>query len=483
MDFTSFSFVDIETTGTSNRFDRVIEIGIIHVEKGKVVKTFETLINPAATVSPFIEELTGISADMLEAAPLFADVAEEIFALTDNTIFVAHNARFDYGFLRHEFRRLNLTYKRRPLCSVKLSRRLFPQYLHHNLDSLITRFHLRCPARHRALADATVIWNFFKKLPRYFSTTQIEDAFRAVLKRPTLPQSLKETDIDDIPETPGVYIFYGNGDIPLYIGKSINLHNRILSHFFADRLSVKEMHISRQITRIETIETAGELEALLQESTLIKKLRPFYNRRLRQQNQLCVVKKDMTPDGYLTSHCQYTNAIDPQGLDAIIGIYKTKRQAKDALNSKVKEYGLCQKLLNLEKTKATCFAAKLGTCRGACVGLEKPVRYNLRFIDAFSKTKIKCWPFPGPILITDTHRESAKSKGFIVHNWCLIGELENDEVYEDGSFDGTKLQFDYDTYKILARFIFAEKNQRKIKKLKKHDYTHATKSHPSAFLS
>lgn len=161
---TSFSIVDVETTGLRPDQDRVIEIGIIRVTDNRVMERYQQLINPERPLPSFIQRHTGISDEMVVNAPTFADIFPTLRPLLAEALFVAHNASFDYGFIRSEYRRLGETFLAPKLCTVQLSRRLFPRYRRHGLDSIIERFNIPCPARHRALDDAEVVWQFLQHI-------------------------------------------------------------------------------------------------------------------------------------------------------------------------------------------------------------------------------------------------------------------------------------------------------------------------------
>src|SRR5258708_15978629 len=130
-------FLDLETTGATAHFDRITEIGLVEVDCGRHVGEWSSLVNPETRIPPSIQALTGITDAMVENAPTFAALAESLYDQLEGKVLVAHNARFDYGFLKYEFRRLGLRYQPRVLCTVKLSPRLYPQPRHPNLDSLI----------------------------------------------------------------------------------------------------------------------------------------------------------------------------------------------------------------------------------------------------------------------------------------------------------------------------------------------------------
>ncbi|HVZ58848.1 MAG TPA: exonuclease domain-containing protein [Patescibacteria group bacterium] len=467
---TKLAFVDIETTGGRFSWDRVIEIGIVLTEDGETSQTYSTLINPQTSIPPEIEKMTGISNHDVEAAPTFREVAGDILTLLKDYTFVAHNVRFDYGFLKAEFARLGATFCPKHFCTVRLSRALYPQYRRHNLDSLLERFSIKIESRHRALSDAVAIQTFYRLAKKQTSPENFTTAMQLVLKKPYLPIKLKQSVLDTLPESPGVYLFYGSDGAILYIGKSVNLKERILSHFAGDIHSPLEMKIAQQIESLETIETAGELGALLLESQLIKNKLPIYNKMLRNKQELVAIKATTDQHGYLRASLQATTTIKPDNLESFLGFFKSRRQAKDYLTTLAKDYQLCEKLLDLEKTTASCFAYRLNRCKGACLKKELPLAYNIRFVEAFSKSKIKPWPYNGPIIIEENNEQTGKRELFLIDKWCYLGNSKEDVF---GSQDSTSLpyNFDLDTYKILLRYIFLHKKQPRIKTLNYKDTT------------
>jgi DNA polymerase-3 subunit epsilon len=444
------AFVDIETTGAHVTRDRIIEIGIVRVEEGKVVKKYQTLINPYTHLSPYISQMTGITADELDRAPGFREVAETIQELIEDCVFVAHNVRFDYGFLRNEFRRMEVPFSAKHFCTVRLSRQLFPQHKKHNLDSIIERFDIACENRHRALDDAAVLWEFVQRAQAVTDPEKFQTALANMLKRPSLPSGISPQLVAKLPESPGVYIFYGNSNYPLYVGKSKNIKERVLSHFTSDYMSSKEMNMCQQVERIETIETAGELGALLKESDLVKEMQPLYNRMLRKTREVVVVKKQTNPDGYETVSVATYPVLQADDLEQVLGIFRSRSQCQEHLHKLAGEFQLCHKLLGLEKARGACFGYQLNTCMGACDKKELALKYNLRFLQAFQRSKIRQWPFNGPIIIHESDDWNEKHETFVIDRWCLVNE------------DGTATPFDVDTYHILMRYIFDTKNSRMI---------------------
>lgn len=457
MTFDNLAILDVETTGATASYDRIIEIGLIRIENGKVVKKLNSLLNPEVPISPFIEGLTGINGQELEKAPLFSEIKSDIIELLEGCVFVAHNARFDYSFIRQELKRIGITYSAKQLCTVKLSRLLFPSYRHHNLDSIIERFDIECQRRHRAYDDAYVLWEFLQKLQNSIGDTKLEKAIKTILKKPSLPPLLKNEDIDLLPEVSGVYLFYGKGEIPLYIGKSINIKERVLSHFINDTESSTELEISQQVERIETITTPGELSALLLESELIKKLQPIYNRKLRYARKLTYLTKNTTPDGYFSVNLKHGEEIKSDELEEVLGIFKSKKAAKEHLAHLVKEHALCENLLGLQRTISPCFSYRLGWCKGACAKKENAGLYNARFILAFSNTKLRAWPFGGPIVIVE--KNDQREEGLIFDKWCYLGKY-SEFIYEETP-DAIAVS-DFDVYKILNSFLKDPTNHKKI---------------------
>lgn len=469
---TKLAFVDIETTGTRSSYDRIIEIGVLRVENNKLVRSFKSLINPQAYLPKEITMLTGITQQDIENAPTFRSIKDEIVDVLEDCTFVAHNVRFDYAFLKHELMRERINFSSKHFCTVRLSRILFPTWQRHNLDTLIKECNISCKNRHRAYDDAQVLFEFYQQIVKTFPTEKLEKALAKTMKKPSLPINLPMEELDKLPEKPGVYIFYGNEtDVPLYVGKSVNIRNRVLSHFSSDIASSTEMHIAQQIKRIETHLTAGELGALLLESKLIKELLPIYNKKSRIKHELIAVKKRTNDKGYDECYLEPISKISPDNLQDFLGFYRSRKQAKATLADIAKNHMLCEKLLGLEKTNGACFAYRLSRCNGACIGLEKPINHNLKLQTAFSENKILPWPFTSAILIQelDGVNNEFGTLGtcdyFIIKNWCFLGTVTVDNEGNLNNKELGQVIFDLDIYKILRQFLKNPANKKKIKVL------------------
>jgi DNA polymerase-3 subunit epsilon len=457
-------FVDLETTGGSHFSSRVLEIGLVRVESGVVVANYKQLLDPGEAVPSFITSLTGITTEDTQGCPRFADVAAELADLLEGAIFVAHNARFDYSFLKTEFERIGVPFRPQLLCTVRLSRYLFPQFTSHKLEALISRHGLNAPSRHRAYDDAHCLWQFFALILREFDLDTIETAMKAQLVSQSVPSQLDREQVDGLPEGPGVYVFEGADGEPLYVGKSVNVRKRVLSHFTSDYEIVKEDKLARQVARISGIATHGELSALLLESEMVKSMQPMYNRQLRRRRQMVVLLSAQTAEGY--DIVQMTEAADMERTDGtrLLGMYTTRSRAVESLRALASQFRLCAKLLGLEHTKRECFLSQLGKCEGACCGRETADSYNMRFDAAFERQRVAAWPYDGPIMIRERQRGVPGSTGYVIDNWCIVATARE---YEDGqeTIEETSRPFEMDTYKIIRQFTAQAKNARRIQKL------------------
>jgi DNA polymerase-3 subunit epsilon len=450
-EFPALAFVDIETTGSTAGRDRITEVGIVEVD-GSNVRRWSQLIDPGTPIPGFIQKLTGISDAMVAGQPTFSEIAPEILDRLRGKLFVAHNARFDYGFLRAELKACGMQWQAPVLCTVKLSRMLFPQQARHNLDTLVAVHGLHMPDRHRALADADALAQFWQILQTRFAPGALQEAVTALSGRPAVPPQLDAEHIDRIPETPGVYLFWDAQRSPLYIGKSKNLRSRVLAHFSAALSNAKEMRLSQQVADIDWVETAGEIGALLLEARLVKQHQPSLNVQLRRQNDLHAWRLD-TPAGAdlhtpLQPRLVRGAEVALEGPDALFGPFRSRRAALQLLEDLATEQQLCRGLLGLEKIAQgkPCFAYQIRQCAGACVGVQSMAQHNLALRTALTRHQVKRWPYPGPIGLRegdDLH---------VVHSWCHLGTARNEEEVLELLQDG-RPAFDFDTYKILSKAL------------------------------
>jgi DNA polymerase-3 subunit epsilon len=444
-------FVDIETTGLSFARGREIEVAAIRVENNSITDSFTTLVDPQSELPPFITGLTGISGSDLRGAPTFYDISDRLFGIMEGAVFVAHNVRFDYGFLKHEFGRAGRKFSPKQLCTVRLSKALYPADRGHKLQDLITRCHLEVAVRHRAYDDAQAMWQFIQHIESVFPAPLIQQAINLQIKWPSLPKNLDSRMVKELPDAPGVYIFEDEQGRPLYIGKSVSIRKRVLSHFSADHEAESEFKISQQISNIDFIRTAGELEALLLESKLIKERQPLYNRQLRRRQKLTLTRRTYDENGYMRLEFDDVAVINPDSIGDILGVYSTKGKAKDFISQVSKDFGLCPRLLGLENGRGACFSYQLKRCAGACCGKETPEQFNNRLIAAFDGRRLHDWPYSSPVLIEEKTDDDTVSS-IVIDKWCVVAQISQQPECEPQVKLHEKM-FDIDTYKILRSYI------------------------------
>ena len=448
----ALAFVDLETTGTRAADDRVTEIGIVRVDRDPDggpprVSEWSSLVDPGVPIPPVIQALTGITDAMVRGAPTFPSLAREVAERLVGCLFVAHNARFDFGFLKHEFARLGLPFSRRVLCTVRLSRRLDPAAASHGLDALIARHGLDPGSRHRALGDARALWLFVQRLYATRPHADIEDAVRRLLKIPSLPPQLPPDVLDAIPDAPGVYLFYGENPLPLYVGKSVHLRDRVAAHFCGDWQHESDARLSAEIRRIEFETTAGELGALLRESVLIKSVMPAHNRALRRKEDAGVmtIGDDGRPAFLRASD------VDPAEVPGAYGPYSSKRAMRAMLQSLAAEHRLCWTRLGLERRDGPCFARQLRRCEGACVGAEAAGAHDARLVAAIAGEAIPAWPWRGPALVREVSPDGARTDVHVVRDWHWVGTPRDEGVLATRVEAPPRPTFDMDVCRLLLR--------------------------------
>ncbi len=410
----SMVLLDVETTGGKATRDRIIEIGLIVVEKGQLVKTWQTFVNPQTPVPPWIQKLTGIRNEMLVEAPSFEEIAPVIQGVCEGRVLVAHNARFDYGFLKNEFKRLKQSFQVKTLCSVKLSRRFYSQYSRHGLDQVIQRLGVEVKNRHRALDDTKVIWQLFVQISKEFEAEDIAAVCQGFLQKPALPANLDAVQISRLPNRPGIYRFWQEDKL-LYVGKSVRIRDRVMSHFTQDHAVAKDLQMSGKITDIDFEQTPSDFGAQLLENHLVKTQRPIHNQRLKKITKLYQVSLQTDEHGYL--RCDLSVAQqqlnEDSGVDSVkgdqeswcadvFGLFRSRRQAQQWMEKACSRHQLCPRLMGLENKKTgPCFAMQLKKCLGACCQKEPVASYNFRMQQAFAKLKQQVWPWPEPVVVIE----------------------------------------------------------------------------------
>lgn len=442
------AFVDIETTGGRTTSDRITEIAVVYTEAGQQQpQVFHTLLNPNTSIPPFIQALTGISNQMVEQAPHFNDeIADQLSAIFKGRIFAAHNVRFDYGFIKAAFKRLGRTFNTQQLCTVKLSRQLYPEHKHHGLDKIIGRHNIDMHNRHRAFADARAIYDFWQQLKHNFPADILHQACKTIMQRPSLPAHLNNDILKNISDDYGVYLIYGDNDLPLYIGKSKQVKTRLLSHFGQDVHNSKEMSLSQQAKKIDVIPCSGELDALLTESAQIKQRQPILNRRLRRQKDLFSFQLSTNTHGYDTLNIVPMHHVHFNQQQRYYGLFHSKSDAQKAIKSTISNTDLCLQTLGIEKgsNNRPCFRHQLHQCSGACINKITATTHNLKLALALQKIKLADWPFTSYAYIKE------QQKYHIFHQWIYLGSASNNDQLHT-ILSQPQGQLDRDVYQIIQQ--------------------------------
>lgn len=444
-----YAIIDIETTGLNSKSDRITEIAIILYDGEKIVDQYETLINPERHISYYITGLTGISNKMVADAPRFYEVAKKIVEMTEDAIFVAHNASFDYNFIRSEFKRLFFEYKRKTLCTKKLSRKLMPGLKSYGLGSLSKYLKIDNKARHRAGGDA-------------LATVCLLEHLLSIEKHPEeislrgLNSNLPEEMIMNLPEEPGVYYFFDEKEELLYVGKSVNIKQRVISHL-NNNLTKRAIEMKERISQIHYELTGSELVAQLLESFEIKRLKPPYNRAQRRTIFNHGLFMYTASDGYVRL------SIEKIRKDKLpLTSYASAQEGRDHLIRLIAEHELCQRFCGIYKTDGACFHQQIGQCKGACKGMEPPDEYNDRVIDAISKYIYKNKNF----FIIDDGRTDDEVSVIKVENGKYIGygytNIDNVDQNADILHDIIKPLNDNKDIQVIIRGYLRKNNFEKV---------------------
>lgn len=444
-------FLDLETTGSSPSRDAITEVGLRRVSPNGETSVWQRLINPGRGIPEFIQQLTGISPEMVADAPLFEDIADELWQQLEGAVLVAHNVRFDYGFLRQAFKSVGRDYRPAMCCTVKLSRRLYPRGSGHSLDAICHRMGYQRDVAHRAMADVEAMFAFVCQAVADHGLDAVNASLSQQHKRPSLPPGLSDADIKDLPARPGVYRFYGPQSQLLYVGKSVDIRQRVGSHFSADHRSHKEMQMAQSVVRIEHEETAGEMGALLLENQQIKQLSPIFNRRQRRYKSLWTIELNTRSDAYMQPVI-VNQAMQEWVQDReLFGLFRNRSQAKKFLEELLRTHKICKKVAGLESGEGACFGRQIAQCRGACVGEESAAAHNLRLQMALQSQQIRAWPYQGSVVAIETGRDGRRDCHLIRH-WCHLASWP-DEQWPELEALPVQAQFDIETYRILLKHL------------------------------
>ncbi len=376
-----YAIVDIETTGGYAENHRVTEIAIYHYDGLRITNKFHSLINPGRSIPHFITGLTGITSEMVRNAPTFEELAAEIHEWLKDRVFVAHNAHFDFSFLKKEFEEVGIAWNTKKLCTVRLSRKIIPGLQSYSLGRLAESLGIKIPDRHRAGGDAHATAKIFDMLVKRDLSGVIVKALKRNSGETILPPNLPKEDFDKLPAKPGVYYFLDARGNVIYVGKALNIKKRMAGHFTGEAREWNRSNIRNEIHHITFELTGSELIALILESQEIRKRWPKYNLAQKYKVEEWGVYDYEDRNGYL----RFAVNIVSRGSKPLI-TFSSKGDAWNFMWEKVKEFDLCPKLSGLQLAKGLCFSHQSGSCKGACQGVETEKKYNKRVhsaIDSF----------------------------------------------------------------------------------------------------
>ncbi len=364
-----YTIIDVETTGRGNK---ITEISIFKYDGKNVVDEFTSLVNPEALIPDYITALTGIDNAMVANAPTFSEISEQVLSITENAIFVAHNVNFDYNVIRNEFKALDINFTRRKLCTVRLSRTLFPGFRSYSLGKLCHSLHIDLVDRHRARGDAEATVTLFEKiLAHEQSNLAITSFMKKTSKESVLPPHLESQVFHNIPNAPGIYYFKNKKGKIIYVGKAINLKKRVLGHFY--NKSEKELNLCRETADIDFELSGSDLIARLMEDAAIKHHFPIYNQAAKRTPKPYAIFSYEDRGGVI--HLAFnTLKATPNPLQ----IFHSIRDCRVYLEQLCEQFELCPKYCHLQESVWICSHYKITNCKGICKGEESLVSYNER---------------------------------------------------------------------------------------------------------
>lgn len=372
-----YAIVDIETTGSYAAANGITEISIHLFDGRQVTEKFESLINPGQSIPRYIQAMTGITDEMVADAPSFQDVAEAVYKLVNDKIFVAHNVNFDYSFLKGHLEECGFSLNLKKLCTVRLSRKILPGFPSYSLGKLCDSLGIRINNRHRAGGDTEATVKLFKKLLKEDKDQFIQKSLLRNSKEYILPPNVPKEHFDQLPYTPGVYYFHDEKGKIIYVGKARNIRYRVNSHFSNNSQGRQKQNFLRHTHAISYQPCATELMACILESTEIKKLWPVFNYSQKAREDTYGIFAYEDQNGYLR-----------------LAIEKNKKQltpvrtfhrlvdGHDIMRRIIRQFNLCPKLCFMQKDPGKCEGVKEGYCNGACENKEDALTYNNRIREA-----------------------------------------------------------------------------------------------------
>jgi len=438
---TALAFVDIETTGLSPAENRIAEIGLVAVDNDRVVDRWTTLLRVAERRSWAFPATSAENSSTYP--PLFADIAPALAERLAGRLLIAHNARFDFAFLRVEFERAGIAFSPQVLCSLMLSRKLYPHLAHHDLDSLVESHALHVEVRHRALPDADLVWQWWQVVHRQFTRDVVGNLIKGLLAGPVLPPGLDPSLIERLPESPGAYVFHGEDDLPLFAGAASNLKRHVVDYFRVDHATQKALEYAHRITNITWRATRGILGAQLHASAFDDTCCATAKGRAR----VAAYTWHFAPAAVPSIRVAPMSEGERPGATESFGIFPSERKARNALVRLASAHRLCHCLLGIgEFAKQECTACPIDRSVGTCLGTISRKKQLLRLLRALDPLRVAEWPHRGPVGIRE------RSDIHVVDHWQFLGTARTEsELHE--LLEIRPRSFDRRLYRLLNRTL------------------------------
>lgn len=372
-----YAIVDIETTGSYAAANGITEISIHVFDGTRVIEKFETLINPGQPIPYFIQVMTGITDKMVADAPRFEEVAEKIYTILHDKIFIAHNVNFDYSFVNAHLKEAGFDLTSKKLCTVRLSRKIIPGHPSYSLGKLCQSLNIKINDRHRASGDAAATVKLFQLLLESDKEKHIQKSLLRNSKESTLPPNVPKEHFEQLPYTPGVYYFHNQKGKVVYVGKANNIRYRVNSHFSNNSESRQKQNFMQHIHAISYQNCGTELMACILESTEIKKRWPVFNAAQKRWEDVYGIFLYEDQNGY------HRLAID-KNRKRLHPVY-TFHYLVDGhaiIRKLIREFNLCPRLCFLQKDNDRCEGIADSYCMGACEQTEPAEVYNERVMKA-----------------------------------------------------------------------------------------------------
>ncbi|MEQ1677297.1 MAG: exonuclease domain-containing protein [Chitinophagaceae bacterium] len=368
-----YAIVDIETTGSYAAANSITEISIHVFDGEKVVDVFETLISPGQPIPHYIQAMTGINDKMVAGAPRFEQVAEKIYTLLHDKIFIAHSVSFDYSFIKAHLKESGYDLNCKKLCTVRLSRKIFPGFPSYSLGKLCESLGITIYDRHRAGGDTAATVKVFQLLLQNDKEQHIPKSLQRNSKEAILPPNVPKDHFDQLPFTPGVYYFHNAKGKVVYVGKANNIRYRVNSHFSNNSESRQKQNFMQHVHAISYQSCGTELMACILESTEIKKRWPVFNSSQKRWEDIYGIYLYEDQTGY------YRLAIDKnrKRLNPVHTFHYLV-DGHAIMRKLIKEFQLCPKLCFMQRDPGQCEGINEGYCKGACEQQEAAAVYNER---------------------------------------------------------------------------------------------------------